>query len=227
MKSFLLKIIVVYFSLVSFSQVNDCDIWEFPNTASNATIAILEDNFNSFLIISEETGESVGISSIACEAQIGVFYTDDVGELSCAGYVAWNSAASMALSAWGDDTTTPEKDGFFSGESYFFKLCVYANGNQIGVYDQSFLTMSTDTPFSNTYATNGMASIQSISFEINSDDFFDITVGCAPVHLSEQKKMQDIVQEVDLYGRDIGLSNSSGFIFQIYSDQTVSKFYRF
>ena len=67
---------------------------------------------------------------------------------------------NIAMAAWGDDTQTPEKDGFSSGEEY--TLFAY-------IYGQSFLASSTDWQmmggFSNTYALNGFGMLINASFE--------------------------------------------------------------
>jgi len=51
--------------------------------------------------------------------EIGVFFRDDNNVLVCAGATKW---PEPCLQAWGDDSQTPEKDGFISGEELFFML---------------------------------------------------------------------------------------------------------
>jgi hypothetical protein len=46
---------------------------------------------------------------------LGAFYTNDLGVLTCAGIVSW-SGGQTTLAVYGDDATTPEKDGFSEGE---------------------------------------------------------------------------------------------------------------
>ena len=47
--------------------------------------------------------------------KLGAFYTDDNGELQNGGWIIWNNASNN-FSVQGDDSTTPEKDGFEEGE---------------------------------------------------------------------------------------------------------------
>ena len=68
------------------------------------------------IILSEAT-----INSTALEDgdKIGVFALDDNGDPFCAGGVTW---PDQGLKAWGDDSQTPEKDGFVPGEQMSFKI---------------------------------------------------------------------------------------------------------
>jgi len=53
---------------------------------------------------------------------IGAFYVDDEGELACGGAVEWDGFENTGLIAFGDDSFTPEKDGFDSGETINYKV---------------------------------------------------------------------------------------------------------
>lgn len=46
---------------------------------------------------------------------LGAYYVNDDGELSCGGFCTWNGSQT-AMAVYGDDSTTPEKDGFAPGE---------------------------------------------------------------------------------------------------------------
>ena len=71
------------------------------NTGSNAT----------YLIQSVNLGEE----SVPFGYNLGAFYTNDSGELACGGIVNWYGVqTNIAVNA--DDSTTPEKDGFYEGE---------------------------------------------------------------------------------------------------------------
>ena len=48
---------------------------------------------------------------------LGVFFTDDNGDLQCAGYVTWTGSTN-SIAAQGDDSTTDEIDGFVSGSEF-------------------------------------------------------------------------------------------------------------
>lgn len=53
---------------------------------------------------------------------IGVFYLDDNGEEKCGGAIEWTLADNTSIMAFGDDFTTPEKDGFASGEEIRWRV---------------------------------------------------------------------------------------------------------
>lgn len=52
---------------------------------------------------------------------IGAFYYRG-DELHCAGFAEWNPEENIAITVWGDNYQTPEKDGFESGEQFRFKI---------------------------------------------------------------------------------------------------------
>ncbi len=84
--------------------------WAFKDsTGSQATV-----------IVPIEIKPLVGGRQIAQGDAIGAFYSDN-GEMRCAGYGVWQSN-DMLLVVWGDDTDTPEKDGFADNEIYTFVL---------------------------------------------------------------------------------------------------------
>ncbi len=49
--------------------------------------------------------------------RIGAFYMDDNNQLKCGGIADLNGNSSFSISLFGDDSFTPEKDGFSSGET--------------------------------------------------------------------------------------------------------------
>jgi hypothetical protein len=51
--------------------------------------------------------------------EVGVFFRNDNNDLVCGGAIIW---PNTGMEAWGDDTQTPEKDGFVAGEELVFKL---------------------------------------------------------------------------------------------------------
>jgi hypothetical protein len=59
---------------------------------------------------------------------VGVFYTDDDGNMVCGGAGQVNAEGSAIVSAYGDDITTTEKDGFADGEEFFWKMYVCTEG---------------------------------------------------------------------------------------------------
>ena len=213
---------------VSFSQIDpppSCEVWSFNFTASNATIAIQQENLSNFFIYNSNGDGPISLLDVNCPMWIGVFYTNNDGDLVCGGYSNWTSSENFAITAWGDDPTTVEKDGFSANEEYILKLCIDTWGSFIGYPEMSSVGM-----FSDSYANNGLANIESVDFtSINDfgDGWQSIAFSCLPVELLENNQKKTIVNSVDIYGREISSTKNSGFVIQIFSDQTFSKTYRF
>jgi hypothetical protein len=53
---------------------------------------------------------------------IGVFYVNGQGGLSCGGAIEWNGTTNTGIIAFGNDSWTPEKDGFANGELINYKV---------------------------------------------------------------------------------------------------------
>jgi len=79
--------------------------WDIPN--------IITDCFTQLLI--PEGSVIINEEAISTGDWLGVFYTDDNGDLQCGGYEIW-TGESTSLAIWGDDNLTEEKDGFDDGE---------------------------------------------------------------------------------------------------------------
>ena len=60
--------------------------------------------------------------------RIGAFYIDDNNQLKCGGISDINGNSSFSIALFGDDSSTPEKDGFSSGEAiHWIALDMQAN----------------------------------------------------------------------------------------------------
>jgi hypothetical protein len=53
---------------------------------------------------------------------IGVFYINDSGNMACGGAVEWTGTQNTGIMANGNDSFTPEKDGFANGELMNYKV---------------------------------------------------------------------------------------------------------
>ena len=220
MRIIYLSFLLFLINFIGFSQseppclYDQGNNWSYNLTANNATIAIQQDNFDNMEISCNNSGAVQGfvMSSINCPIWLGVFYTDDNGDLQCGGYTEWNSTQSFALAAWGDDPTTPEKDGFAYQEPYAFQLCV--DSSLWNNFDTS-VEMSSDSPFSETYATNGFGNITSMSSYI-SGSCESICINT--IDINEYSEYKKLVKTVDLYGREVNADKNSGFMIQIYSN---------
>jgi len=85
--------------------------WEYENTGDVHIISVISSANPNLCGVPLQQGD-----------YIGVFYTDDYGELKCGGAGMWSGTASTAVIAQGDDGTTPEKDGFAYGETFNWKV---------------------------------------------------------------------------------------------------------
>jgi hypothetical protein len=82
---------------------------------------------------------------------IGVFYLNDEGLEVCGGSAVW-TGGMVQISAFGDDATTPEKDGFTAGESLIWKAKSSSSKYQV-----------TSTP-SDLFIANNQSYITSLSY---------------------------------------------------------------
>ena len=137
MKKLLLFLVA---SLTSINLVQaQCDLnFNFVNTGSNMTAFFTPPLASS---IHAELGNGT----------IGSFFTDVDGSLICGASATFNGSP-IQVSVMADDSTTPEKDGFSSGEliNWFYKTA-----------DGSIFSIS-PSPNDN-FDINGISSIQSAS----------------------------------------------------------------
>jgi hypothetical protein len=64
--------------------------------------------------------------SIVAGVYIGLFYLDN-GVQECGGFVEWPGSFT-SITAWGDDSTSPDKDGFTKGEAFIWKVWRASDG---------------------------------------------------------------------------------------------------
>lgn len=96
--------------------------WEFTNrTGQNMSIFVSSDANSCSDCIRIKPGDAVG-----------VFYENDTS-IACAGYGYWFGQTGTVLVAWGDNPSTPAKDGFDYREPLRFKLWDAQEGRAIDV----------------------------------------------------------------------------------------------
>ena len=120
--------------------------WSFNNTGANHTILLMPNTI------------TISGSPIAIGDYVGVFFIDGIDTV-CGGYATWTGSGSNAVSAWGDDTSTPDKDGFSAGETFIWRIWKASDGaivNMTTIYSPGF-------PNTSTYTTNGMSAIASLT----------------------------------------------------------------
>jgi hypothetical protein len=114
-----------YSEVVSDQLNQDYEVidYEYPVPADWETF-----NTGSFAFIAIENTSGPDICGAALEIGdlLGVFYTDDNGDLKCGGFTRWQDETNSFISAFGDDNTTNEKDGFSGGEPYTWMIYSYA-----------------------------------------------------------------------------------------------------
>jgi subtilisin family serine protease len=75
---------------------------------------------SSTIVVPKEITPKIGERDILPGDAVGVFYTNN-GLYKCAGYGIWENK-NLAITVWGDDEQTPDKDGFDIDENYEIKL---------------------------------------------------------------------------------------------------------
>ena len=121
--------------------------WEVLITGSNHTIAVGGD-----------TPIDIYGESIANGDWIGVFYTDDNGDLQCAGAMMWNGE-TYAIPAQGNDSTTDNVDGFQNGEEFVWMIWD-ASENIIYNANATYLAAM---PSQGDFMVNGISGLESLS----------------------------------------------------------------
>ena len=129
--------------------------FDFTNTGVNHTVMLLND-----IGTINVDGLEVQVGDL-----IGVFYLID-GEYNCAGSIVWSGSIEQ-IAAMGDDTTTPEQDGFLSGQEFVWAVQFTETGNSV------FLEATYSSSGMNTFSPNSISSI--IGFNVME---FEGILGC-------------------------------------------------
>ena len=221
MKKLYILFVLSLTTFFSYSQdINYCG-WEYTVTANNATIAIQQENFSNINLAGP--GYATSIQNIECPMWIGVFYQPiDGSDLECAGYTPWTNDQNMAITAWGDDSTTPELDGMSDGDPYVFGLCIEG-------YEEFFVgmpSMSSSGMFTELYSVNAFGSLEGVAFGI-SDCVSCIIEDCWPINIDEEHKSKKLLMTVDIFGRIINESDPKGLYFEIFDNNSINKSFTF
>nr|NQU90885.1 PKD domain-containing protein [Bacteroidota bacterium] len=89
---------------------------------------------------------------------IGVFYTDLSGNKKCGGFTNWDPQGNGIIAAFGDDPTTPEKDGFDDGEDFMFMILSFCDDKE---YD-AIATFSPNFPNQGSFTDNGISVLETL-----------------------------------------------------------------
>ena len=87
---------------------------------------------NHTIVIDGSAVIDLGEISIEAGDALGVFFTDDNGDLQCAGQTTW-TGFNGAIAAQGDDSTTDEIDGFVPGSEFVWMVWDSSEGVEIMV----------------------------------------------------------------------------------------------
>ena len=99
----------------------DAAPWDVYITGTNHTIVI---DGSAVIDLGETTIEAGDV--------LGVFFTNDNGDLQCAGQTTW-TGSNGAIAAQGDDSTTDELDGFVSGSEFIWMVWDASEGVEMMV----------------------------------------------------------------------------------------------
>ena len=162
--------------------------WNFGITGSNHS-----------LFIQDSTIFNLYNSEISFGDYIGGFYIDEsTGELKCGGYTIWQESQTV-IPLWGDDSDTPEKDGFFENDRIIIGIYKNAEGREYfgeSVYYETF-------PNTEYYNTNGFSSLKEFNGKPSPNWFTTNTGNSHSIMLTEFDPV--IGEEPLVYGDFIGV----------------------
>lgn len=96
---------------------------------------------------------------------IGVFYLDNNGNYACGGAVEWGGVQNTGIIAFGNDSFTPVKDGFASGEEITYRVYSWSVQKE---YVDVVVTCNNELPNSclnfTASALSGLASLEATGF---------------------------------------------------------------
>ncbi len=122
--------------------------WTYTNTGIQHTI-----------LFEETASVMLNMDPVPVGSYIGVFYTVN-GNLTCGGYTIWEEQTT-ALTAWGNDTLSAQKDGFDPGETMIFKLWI--PGIQEEYIASPIYYPQTMMPNLGQFAENGLSGVWELS----------------------------------------------------------------
>ena len=158
--------------VASYDFSSSCD----DNTGgndSNVPWDILITGSNHTMVIDANTAFDLGEISIELGDALGLFYTDENGDLQCGGYATW-TGENNAIAAQGNDSTTDEIDGFQSGENFVWMLWDESEGQALMVSASYSSTM----PNQGSFVVNGISAISSLSsIPLVTDQLLELPAG--------------------------------------------------
>ena len=123
--------------------------WHVTNTGASHTV-----------VIPLSATVRINGAPIGAGDYVGVFY-DSAGVPACAGMERWIGSANIGVSVFGDDPTTPVKDGMLAGEVFRWKVYRASQGLAFDVA-ASYAPVSGIITHTNAYALNGISKLDSL-----------------------------------------------------------------
>ncbi|OQX82427.1 MAG: hypothetical protein B6D64_00320 [Bacteroidetes bacterium 4484_276] len=198
------------YSIVDFELELDTLLppgWDIPNSPNTHSISIPLTANPMF----EENPLNVGDF-------IGGFYLDDTQVEQCGGAIQW-LGQDIVLTAFGDDTFTPEKDGFGDGELLIWK--VYIQQEDAEMYAQ--VTYNQAMPnYDGKFYTNGLSQILSLDAVGASTQTFYIPQGWSGVSSYIDPFDGDVENIFSPFGTDFTiLASTTGYYYPASGVNTI------
>ena len=115
---------------------------------------------NHIILIPLSANPTINDTAIAGGDYIGVFY-DSSGTLACGGYAIWDGTRNISVTAWGDDPTSPNPDGFGNGEVFKWRIWQHKTGKTF--FAHATYTINPQFPNDSTFVSNGISALASLN----------------------------------------------------------------
>ncbi len=198
------------YTIVDFNLEIDTQLppgWEVVNTPKTHSISIP--------LISNPQFEG---NALEAASFIGVFYVDDYQVEKCAGLVQW-LADDIVLTAFGDDTFTPEKDGFNDGEPFIWKVFIQQEATEVHV-QVAYNELMPD--FDGKYYTNGLSQIISLEAPGTVSQMFYVAKGWSGISSYVNPFIDEVEQIFGPFGSDFTiLSTTTAYYYPAFGVNTI------
>lgn len=115
---------------------------------------------NHTMIIDASIPIDINGGSLAVGDYLGVYFEDE-GSIVYAGQAAW-TGENISITIYGDDTSTPTKDGFVAGEAFSWKVWQAATGQELDA-TVTYQAPNIVLTHQGTYATDGISALASLT----------------------------------------------------------------
>ena len=204
-------------------SINDVSLpvspqWDFTITSTNHTILIL----NTIDITINE-------NQIESGDYIGIFY-DSSGTLKCGGYIEYENIGNITISAWGDDGTTTEKDGFAANEEFVWKIWDASDNTEYFAEATYYQLGFSQYGY---FVNNGMSGLASLIAITSDSQTLTFPTGWSifstyinPTNPDISEILQDIVSNVIIVKDDLGYPYWPQYGVDLIADINISEGYQ-